>query len=122
VRFVQPIRLSHVTPHMSTNLHQTSSTLFTTTTTGLPQHPLPPSPLPPHHHLHDVSTHGYDGRNTPATTPRHCDAPRAQISHNGSKTHQTRPETEQRAQGKGGEHAKDKGQGRTRYACHFLKF
>src|SRR5438445_495189 len=32
--------LGHVTPHMSTNLHQSPSTLFTTTTTGVPRHSL----------------------------------------------------------------------------------
>ena len=51
------------------NQPASSSTLFTTTTTGFPRHPLPPAPLPPHHHLHDMSKHGYDGRNMPATTP-----------------------------------------------------
>ena len=69
--FVQPIRLGHMTSHMSTNLYQSSSsTLFTTTTTDLPQHPLPPSLFPPHHHLHDMSKHGYDSQNTPATVGR----------------------------------------------------
>ena len=60
MRFVQPIRLGHVT---SSHVNQpaSSSTLFTTTTTGLPRHPLPPSPLPPHHHLHDMSKHSYNG-------------------------------------------------------------
>jgi len=121
MRFVQPIRLAHVTSHTSTNLHQ-SSKLFTTTTTGLPWHPLPPSPLPPHHHLHDMSKHSDDSRNTPTTTPRHRDTPMTQTDHNGSKMRRTRPETEQRARGKGGEHAKDKGWKRTRYTCHFFKF
>src|SRR6266571_2405298 len=38
--FCSAHRLGHVTPHTSTNLHQSPSTLFTTTTTGIPQHPL----------------------------------------------------------------------------------
>jgi len=49
-----------------------------------------------------------------------CDAARTQTDHNGSKMRWTRRETEQRAWGKGGEHAKDKGRGHTRYACHFI--
>ena len=105
--------ISHVNQPVS------SSTLFTTTTTGLP------SPLPPHHHLHDVSKHGYDGRNTPAMTPRHRDAPKDtnRPHHNRSKTRRTRRETEQRARGKGGEHARDKGRGayKVRLPFHFLK-
>jgi len=118
MRFVQPIRLGHVTSHMSTNLHQLlSSTLFTTTTTGLPQHP-----CLPHHHLHEVSKHGYNSQNTPATMPHHHDTPRTQTDHNGLKTRRMQLETEQRAQGKEGEHTKDKGWGHTRYACHFFYF
>ena len=64
--------------------------------------------LHPHHHLYNVSRHSYNSWNTPTTTPHHRDTPSTQTDYNGSKMHQTRLETEQRVQGRVGEHAKDK--------------
>jgi len=87
--------------------------------------PSPPSPLPPHHHLHDVSKHGYDGRNTPATMLRHRDAPkdtnRPQRVENAPDA--TRDRAEGAREGRGGEHARDKGRGayKVRLPFHFLK-
>jgi len=110
-----------VTYHMSTNLYQSSSsTLFTTTTTGLPCLP----------HLCPLTTTFMTCQNmatTAETRPprRHVIVThqRTRTDHNGSKMHRTRRETEQRAQGKGGEHARDKGRGayKVRLPFYFFK-
>ena len=120
-RFVQPIRWGHVTYHTSTNLYQSSSsTLFTSTTTGLPLLP----------HLCPLTTTFTTCQNTATTAEtrpprRHVIVThqRTRTDHNGSKTRRTRRETEQRARGKGGEHARDKGRGayKVRLPFHFLK-
>jgi len=111
MHFVQPTRLDHVTSHMSTNLYQSLSILFTITTTGVP-----------HLSLHNVSKYGYNSWNTPTTTPHHHNAPSTQTDHNGSKTHQMWLKTEQRTWRRIGEHAKDKEQGCTRYTFTNLCF
>ena len=98
MRFVQPIRWGHVTYHMSTNLYQSSSsTLFTTTTTftTCQNTATMAETRPPQCHI--IVTHQ-----------------RTWTDHNRSKTRRTRREIEQRAQGEGGEHTRDKGRGHTR--------
>ncbi len=110
-----------MTYHTSTNLYQSSSsTLFTSTTTGLPRLP----------HLCPLTTTFTTCQNTATTAEtrpprRHVIVThqRTRTDHNGSKTHRTRRETEQRARGKGGEHARDKGRGayKVHLPFHFLK-
>ena len=121
MRFVQPIRLGHVTSHTSTNLHHH-------------QHSSPPPPLaslgiPSLPHLCPLTTTFTTCQNTATTAetrpPRRHTSSRRTNDTNRPQLVENAPdatETEQRARGKGGEHAKDKGRGRTRYACHFYFF
>src|SRR6266542_6575422 len=72
LHFVQPTTQGHVTSHTSTILHQSSSTFFTTITTTISWCPLPFLTFPvPYHHLHNMSRHGYDGRNMPTMSPQY---------------------------------------------------
>jgi len=80
--------------------------------------PWRPSPFPPHHH-HDVKTRLRQLKHAhhDATSSQHTKGHKLTTmgrKHAGRNWRQSRQ--------KGGKHAKDKGQGRTRYTCYFYLF